>query len=182
MKLSFLLITLVVVFSCSGLMAQEVIGWRSDPTGRFLDAEPVIEWSAESNPGKNIVWKTAMPNWSNASPIIVGGRIFVCAEPATLICVRASDGEILWERTNTYLDAVPPEEFDEVKRQLDEVQIEETTKEFRSTESKLNNERSKLKKLPEDAEPEKRAELEKSVEELSKKHEELKARLEPVWE
>ena len=44
------------------------------------------------------------------------------------------------------------------------MQIEETTKEFRSTESKLNNEKNKLKKLPEDAEPEKRAELEKSVE------------------
>jgi outer membrane protein assembly factor BamB len=181
-KLRFFVTVFVFLLSFSSVMAQEVIGWRSDPTGRFLDAEPVIEWSAEENPGKNIVWKTAMPNWSNASPIIVGDRIFACAEPATLICVRASDGEILWERTNTYLDAVPPEELDEVKRQLDEVQIEETTKEFRSTENKLNNEKNKLKKLPEDAEPEKRAELEKSVEELSKKHEELKAKLKPVWE
>ena len=65
MKLRFFVTVFVFLLSFSSVMAQEVIGWRLDPTGRFLDAEPVIEWSAEDNPGKNIVWKTAMPNWSN---------------------------------------------------------------------------------------------------------------------
>ncbi len=162
----------------SSIALAQISGWRIDSTGRYLDATPPTEWSAE----KNVVWKTPMPDWSNASPTIVGDRIFVCSEPTTLICVRASDGKILWQRTNTYLDMVPSEKLDAVKQQLAEVQIEETTKAFRSAESKLNNNKNKLKKLPEDAEAEKRVELEKKIEDLSKQFEELKTKLEPVSE
>jgi len=104
--------------------SQQVVGWHLDTTGRFLDAAPPIEWSAE----KNILWKTLMPNWSNSSPLLVGDRIFVCSEPTTLVCVRASDGEILWQRTNTYLDMLSPEEVDIIRQKLEEVDIENTTK------------------------------------------------------
>ena len=180
MKVKLLLAVFVFLLSCSGLIAQEVIEWRMDPTGRFPDATPPVEWSAEENAEKNIAWKTAMPGWSNASPILVGDRIFVCAEPTTLICVRASDGEILWQRANTYLDIVPPEELDEVKQKLEAVQIEATTKEWRSTEKKLNQAKNKLKKLPEDAKPEKKVELEQQIKEYTEKFEQIKAKLEPV--
>ena len=33
-----------------------------------------------------------------------GGRIFVCAEKTTLICLDAEDGKILWQRDNDYDD------------------------------------------------------------------------------
>jgi len=171
----------IVFIAClvgSSVAVAQVAEWRMDSTGRFLDANPPMEWSAETN----VVWKTPMPNWGNASPVIVGDRIFVCAEPTTLVCVRASDGEILWQRTNTYLDMVSPDKRDEVQKKLEEMDIEGTTKEFRSTEGKLNKAKNKLKKLPEDAEPEKRTELEKSIEDLSKQFEEVKARLDPVSE
>ncbi|MCE5278738.1 MAG: PQQ-like beta-propeller repeat protein [Planctomycetaceae bacterium] len=73
-------------------------GWRGDGTGRFPQARPVIEWS----PQKNVLWKTALPSWSNASPIIVGERIFLCAEPASLLCLNKADGKILWQQACTY--------------------------------------------------------------------------------
>lgn len=171
-------LVLLSLFVCSSAIADNISGWRMDTTGRFLDATPTMEWSAETN----VIWKTAMPGKGNASSLIVGDRIFICSEPTNLICVKADNGEVLWQRTNTYLDLLPPEKVDEVRQQLEEVQIEATTKELWSSESKLGNSKNKLKKLPEDAEPEKRTELEQKIEELGKKVEELSAKLEPVAE
>ncbi len=71
-------------------------GWRGDGSGAYPDADPVTEWSAT----KNVIWSTDMPAWSDATPVIVGERIFVTAEPFRLICVRKSDGAVLWQREN----------------------------------------------------------------------------------
>ena len=155
---------------CSRVMAQQVVGWRTDGTGRYPNATPPIEWSME----RNVVWKTPMPDCSNSTPVVVGDRIFVCSEPTTLICVRASDGEILWQRTNTYLDAVSPKEADKVRQQLEQVDIERTTREFRLAQNQLNRAKNKLKRTPDDAE------LRREIEPLQKRVEQLKAKLEPV--
>jgi hypothetical protein len=48
------------------------VGWRTDGTGRYPDAQPPTEWSAQSN----VVWKTPLPKPSNATPILVGDRLF----------------------------------------------------------------------------------------------------------
>ena len=77
-------------------LSQETIGWRTDGTGRYPQADPPREWGAD----KNVVWKVKMPNFSVATPVIVGERIFVCSEPTTLICV-SKDGKILWEKPST---------------------------------------------------------------------------------
>ena len=37
-----------------------------------------------------------MAAFSNAIPVIVGDKIFTCAEPAVLLCINKADGEILW--------------------------------------------------------------------------------------
>lgn len=166
------LLCLIGLIGCSGQDDAPVVGWRTDTTGRYLDATPTIEWTAE----KNVVWKTKMPNWSNASPLIIGDRMFVCSEPTTLICVQTSDGEILWQRDNTYLDTLAPDKVDAVKKLMEEIEIEATTKEFRSAESKLNNRKNKLKKEPDNAE------LKQEVEDLTKQVEQLKTKLEPVAE
>ena len=74
--------------------AGDIVGWRSDWTGKYTTAKPVLEWSAN----KNVVWKTPTPAWGNALPVIVGDRIFICAEPAALICVNKTDGKIVWKK------------------------------------------------------------------------------------
>ena len=84
----------------------QVVGWRTDGTGKYPSATPVTEWS----PTKNVVWKTKMPSWSNSTPVLVGDRIFVCSEPATLVCLRASNGRILWQKSNIYDDFLTPAE------------------------------------------------------------------------
>lgn len=76
---------------------QSSIGWRSDGSGRYPTADPPVRWSQE----ENIVWQTSLPGRGYGSPIVVGDRVFVVSEPAELLCMRCSDGEILWQRSQT---------------------------------------------------------------------------------
>jgi outer membrane protein assembly factor BamB len=59
---------------------------------------------------KNIVWMTPMPGQSWCSPIVVGERVFIGADEATLVCVNKADGKVRWMRSNTYYHAVNDEE------------------------------------------------------------------------
>lgn len=77
-------------------LGQSISGWRTDGTGRYPTAIPPINWSTE----KHVAWATPMPSTSNSTPVIVGKRLFVNSDPTTLLCVRVSDGEILWHRDN----------------------------------------------------------------------------------
>lgn len=90
----------------------EPVGWRTDATGQYPDAQPPREWGPE----KNVVWRTPMPAMSNASPVIVGEKIFTCADPCVLICVNKADGKIIWQRESSY-DELPLSA--EVKAQLE---------------------------------------------------------------
>jgi hypothetical protein len=97
---------LLVVVACAA-RAEQAPGWRVDGTGKFADAVPPIEWAKD----KGVVWKTPLPAWSNASPVISGDKLFVLSEPATLICVNIKDGVVLWQKTeNTFQDALTPEQ------------------------------------------------------------------------
>lgn len=78
-------------------------GWRGDGSGNFAGANPPLRWSAK----ENVVWKTPMEHRSNAGLIMIGERLFTCAEPATLICLDARDGKILWQETVELTDAEP---------------------------------------------------------------------------
>ena len=89
--LGFLLLAL-----CAPLLAGTV-GWRMDGSSRFPTAAPQASWSAT----ERVVWATPLPAWSNACPVLVGERIFVCSEPDTLICLDRS-GKILWQHANGY--------------------------------------------------------------------------------
>jgi outer membrane protein assembly factor BamB len=82
---------------------ERPVGWRGDGTGCFPGATPPIEWSET----KNIIWKTPMPSWTNASPVPMGdpagegaGRAFTCAEKTTLICCDAASGKTLWSQNH----------------------------------------------------------------------------------
>src|SRR5262249_2322812 len=78
-------------------------GFRGDGSGRYPGARPPLEWSAT----KNILWSTKIGPNKYSSPIVVDGRVFLTAEPALLFCVDASDGRILWQRSNGYDDVGP---------------------------------------------------------------------------
>ena len=51
--------------------ADPPTGWRFDGSGVYPDADPPIAWSTD----KNVVWKIALPTWSNASPVMAGDRV-----------------------------------------------------------------------------------------------------------
>jgi outer membrane protein assembly factor BamB len=96
-----------VLAACA--MAQaggDPVGWRNDGTGKFAGARPPLEWSQASN----VLWKTAVPQRSNASPVLVGDLLFICAEPSVLMCLAAKDGAVLWQRPNSPADIAPPDQ------------------------------------------------------------------------
>jgi outer membrane protein assembly factor BamB len=79
----------------STLSADNPVGWRTDSTGKYHNANPVLKWSVDSN----IKWKTATPDWSNALPVVVGEKVFICSEPADLICIDKNNGKVLWKKS-----------------------------------------------------------------------------------
>lgn len=52
----------------------------------------------------NIAWKTPLDSTSNATPILVKGKLFFTEEPSSLVCADAATGEILWKHANGYQD------------------------------------------------------------------------------
>ena len=127
-------------------------GWRTDGTGRYADAQPPLTWS----PTANVVWKTPMPGRSSATPVIADGRIFVCSEPTTLICVLLSDGKILWQRTNSYVDILLPEEIDKARQE--EAKAHEIRKQLTAVQNKHSQAANKLRQTPADEALKKEAE------------------------
>lgn len=99
-------------------LGGDVLGWRRDGTGVFPDATPPTHWSTTDS----VAWKVAMPARSNASPILVGGTVFVTAEPTALLAVRASDGVVLWRRDHgVELTRKTQAERDLAKREMAEI-------------------------------------------------------------
>lgn len=136
---------MVVWLAIAGVVIAETVGWRTDGTGAYPKANPPTEWGK----GSNILWSTAITNWSNASVVLSKGRIFVCAEPATLVCLDAESGRILWERPNTHADIVPPAEAEKARADMKE--SENLQKEIGKAEHEMNELKKKLKAAPDDA-------------------------------
>jgi outer membrane protein assembly factor BamB len=128
-----------IVFAAILLTAVSAaaVGWRGDGTGRFAEAAPPLRWSAT----RNVRWKVPLPSWGNASPIVVSDRVFVTAEPATLVAVNARTGKLLWQRSVDVLDALPKEEADRLRPQVAEAERadSELTKQLQEV-SRLNRE------------------------------------------
>ena len=93
---------LLLLFLAAGLGgAAEVVGWRGDGSGHYPSASPVLHWSAT----KNVLWKAEIGT-GQSSPIAVGQRVFVTAEPDLLICLDAETGKQLWRKAHK-LSEVP---------------------------------------------------------------------------
>jgi outer membrane protein assembly factor BamB len=74
----------------------EIRSFRNGFGGVFPNAKPPLLWGSP----KSIVWKHPLSRRSNASPVLVSERVFVLDEPSKLVCLRATDGQLLWERDN----------------------------------------------------------------------------------
>jgi outer membrane protein assembly factor BamB len=157
------LISLLITcgFAGSTVTAGEpqVIGWRGDGSGAYPQAQPPTQW----NPQTNVLWKTKLPSWSNALPVIVGQRVFVCSEPGTLLCLSTQDGSVLWSRDNDILDTLEPAKTDEIRRQRQE--LAHLPAQIVKLEADLRPLRQKVKDNPEDAES--AAQIQKISEEVA---------------
>jgi outer membrane protein assembly factor BamB len=94
-------------------LGADVPGWRgSDGSGIFPKATPPLSWSKTNG----IAWRVALDKWSNASPMILGNRIVICEEPATVLCFKLSDGSLLWKAEQHYADvAETPEAAEKIR-------------------------------------------------------------------
>lgn len=102
------------VISTIAAWAAAQVGWRGDGSGVYPDADPPVHWSTETN----VVWSTKLSGRSNALPVVVGDRVFVCSEPFDLLCLNAADGKVVWRRTNTYRDISSDQQWLAVEKEL----------------------------------------------------------------
>ena len=93
------LVCALLLLAASPAWAQ--VGWRGDGSGVYPNTTPPTQWSTT----ENILWETPMSAESNAIPVVVGDRVFVTAEPRTLMALNAMDGRLLWEREITFVDS-----------------------------------------------------------------------------
>lgn len=99
---------LLAWLTCGGLAAaadsQPVaadapVGWRGDGGGRYPAASPPAKWSAKDN----VLWATDV-GAGQSSPIVVGSRVLVTAEPDVLVCLDAASGKELWRQAHRLAD------------------------------------------------------------------------------
>lgn len=93
-------LTAILAASATSARATDTaIGWRTNGTGSYANAAKApAEWDGGKR--MNIRWATPLPDRGNATPVVAGDKVFVCAEPAKLICLSLKDGNILWERSH----------------------------------------------------------------------------------
>jgi len=144
-----LLVAFALVLSVAGIAAAPpgTVGWRTDGTGAYPQAKPPRTWAAD----QHIVWKTRMPGWSNATPVIIGDKLLVCSEPATLMCVNLADGKILWQKDNAYQDVVLPAALQQ-RREAEEKQADVLLGQIRLADMEAAALRKKLQANQDDKE------------------------------
>ncbi|MEQ8786308.1 MAG: PQQ-binding-like beta-propeller repeat protein [Pirellulaceae bacterium] len=155
----------VLLFSvCGSAMGQAPIGFRTDGTGRYLDADPPLHWSVD----ENVVWKIDLPK-SNAVPVILGERLFTCAEPCVLLCVNKADGRVLWQGESSY------EEIELTEQEKARFEVEsQLGEQLNQQQSALEKERGAVRKLLKDGMlPQEEAE--KKLEDLAAQIDTIKA-------
>jgi outer membrane protein assembly factor BamB len=111
-------------------MAGMTIGWRTDGSGRYPNAQPPLEWA----PTKNVVWCTPMPGYGVNHPVLLGQRVFIGSEPATLLCLDKGSGKVLWQKTSSYAEL-------EIERD-----VRERLKEELAATAELNKKQSAVQK------------------------------------
>jgi len=89
-------VAMLLLGQSTSLQAGEIRGWRNDWTGVFPDADPPTSWG----PGKNEVWSTDLGDGFQSSPVLIGDKVITAVNPDKLVCLRASDGKMLWKTSH----------------------------------------------------------------------------------
>ena len=99
-----LILSAAILLTGFALSAQDVTGWRGFRNAMYPDATPPTQWGTETN----VKWTTPIDKpteaWGNASPIVVGDRIFVTSEKSNILCFSLKDGKLLWDASQDYPD------------------------------------------------------------------------------
>ena len=172
---------LVFCTVCCFVNAGQFRGWRGDGTGHYADAQPPLKWGEE----QNVAWKTRLPTWSNASPVVTGDRVFVCAEPDTLLCVDKRTGDILWQHANSYVDIAPEGEKEAARQKMEQARgiqkkIRRVRHEIRKVNKKIKQTKKQAKKGDGETEGASLEDLEAQKSELGKQKRALENELKPV--
>jgi outer membrane protein assembly factor BamB len=80
-------------------------GWTDQQFSLRLQDLPTVPYASE-----NILWMTELPHRSNATPLVVGDRVFIMSEPDELLCLDKHTGKILWTAANSYYETLTPAE------------------------------------------------------------------------
>lgn len=83
---------------------------NKDDFKEFRCSLRIIESPDVKYENKNIAWTTPLPARSTSTPIIVGERIFVLAEPDELLCIDKNNGKVLWSQFINYYEEVSADE------------------------------------------------------------------------
>lgn len=121
---------------------QNAIGFRTDGTGRYPDAHPPTEWG----PDKNVVWNVKLTQ-SNAVPVILGDKLFTCAEPCVLLCLNKADGKVLWKH-ETFYKEIEPTEREKALIEVEKAADAELAREQSAREKDVSALRKELKDNP----------------------------------
>ena len=130
----------------------------------YPDANPPLHWGTD----KNVVWKIDLAK-SNAIPVILGQKLFTCAEPCVLICVNKANGQILWQGQSRF-DEIKLTAQEKAQFNVERQQGEKLNQQL----SALNKESSVLRKLLKDGKAPKE-EMEKKVADLRAQSDAIKA-------
>lgn len=131
---------LLAGLACGLVSAAGAVGFRFDGSGRFPGGGP-IQWSAK----RAVTWVAPLPARGNASPVVAAGRVFVTAEPTTLLAYDASSGRLLWRHDAGFLDTLPAHEQEGARKAAAEAA--EAERRWRTTRAELDLLRREARKL-----------------------------------
>ncbi len=97
---------LAAIFSlATNAFAGDWPTWRGPEADGIAppDAKPPLHWSET----ENLIWKVALPEAGNSSPVVCADRVFLTSASKDgrtrgLLCFDRRNGERLWEKTITY--------------------------------------------------------------------------------
>lgn len=131
----------------AALVRAQPAGWRQDGTGRAPKATPPLKWSAT----ENVDWKVKMPGPSFGTPLLVGARLYVVADPAYLLCLDATDGKEIWRESTSYAEVLGEKKADQIEQKHAALRKarDEASREFSKFRKENPDEKEKIKKLEE---------------------------------
>lgn len=96
-RIRALMVPSILSISCLIFISHlqgDVPAWRGNHNGTYEVQSAPTDWA------NNQLFAVPLESKSNGTPILVGKRLILTAEPDKLICVDSRSGAVLWERQN----------------------------------------------------------------------------------